>query len=259
MSLYTYIKIPPGKGKFYLHKKILLLRLKKASPFFMVGIGLIFLSVLVQSLFSYKFLVLKKTREKILAPISEIAVAEAQGFMNPLVAGVFTPKGTATDNQELDYNLINNWFPTAPLPQIKPSKITHYTLSVPEVKIDKAIVEIGGREVKKTLVQYPGTALPGEYGNTVIFGHSILPIFYNPKDYKSIFSLIPTLEKGDEIYISFDGIEFIYEVIAYQEVKPEEINVLEQRFDRQTLSLITCVPPGTYLKRGIITARLVRY
>ena len=51
---------------------------------------------------------------------------------------------------------------------------------------------------------------------------------------------------------------FVYEVEDYFEVKPEEIDILEQHFDRQTLSLVTCVPPGTYLRRGILRARLVK-
>lgn len=258
MSLYTYIKIPPGKTKLFILRKKFWLNFKKLSPFLFVPAGLSLVLLLSQQFLSYQFLVFKKAKETIMAPISEVTMAETQGFTNPLVAGAFSHNSN-NDNQQnqLDYNLINNWFPTAPLPQLKKSKITHYTISIPKVRIKNAIIEIGGKEVKDTLIQYPGTALPGEFGNVVIFGHSILPVFYNPKDYKSIFSLIPTLEKGDQILIDFDGIEFIYEVVSYKEVKPEEINVLEQRFDQQTLSLITCVPPGTYLKRGIILARLV--
>ena len=194
------------------------------------------------------------------APISELAIAEAQGLVNPLVAGIFTKRSESFPSEKreaIDYNLINNWFPTAPVSPVKPSKITHYALSIPKVRIENATVEIGGIKIKESLVHYPGTALPGEFGNVVIFGHSILPVFYNPKDYKAIFSLIPTLKKGERIYIYFDGIEYIYEVFEYKEVKPEEINVLEQRFDQQTISLITCVPPGTYKKRGIIRGRLV--
>jgi sortase A len=41
---------------------------------------------------------------------------------------------------------------------------------------------------------------PGEYGNIVIFGHSTLPQLYNPKDYKTIFTYLPSLEKKDHIF-----------------------------------------------------------
>jgi len=259
MPLYAYIKAPPGKGKIFIKKKKFFIMFKKGSPFFLVGCGLISISLVAYYIFSYKLLVLKKAEREIITPISEVTVAEIRGLINPLVAGAFTEKkNSAFKNEEIDYDLINNWFPTAPIPPIKPSQITHYTISIPKVKIKKAVVEIGGIQVKKSLVHYPGTALPGEFGNAVIFGHSVLPVFYNPQDYKSIFSLIPTLEKGDKIYVFFDGIEFIYEVVSYKEAKPEDVDVLEQRFDQQTLSLVTCVPPGTYLKRGIVKARLVR-
>jgi sortase A len=260
MVLYAYIKAPPGKGKFFIKKKVFFAKLKNISPFFFVLTGIICLSFVPYSIFSYKILVFEKLREEIIAPISEIKIAEAQGLVNPLVAGVSdqaAETSSLSSQEQIDYDLINNWFPTAPLLPVKPSKITHYTLSIPKLRIKSAVVEIGGTKVKDHLIHYPGTALPGEFGNTVIFGHSILPIFYNPEDYKSIFSLLPTLNKQDKIYISFDGIEYLYEVVSYREVKPAEISVLEQRFDQQTLSLVTCVPPGTYLRRGIIKARLV--
>jgi len=101
--------------------------------------------------------------------------------------------------------------------------------------------------------------LPGQYGNTVIFGHSVLPQFFNPKNYKTIFSTLPTLKKGDEILIDFDGVLYRYEVVSLQEVLPENVSVLEQHYNAEYLTLITCVPPGTYLKRLVATARLVRY
>jgi sortase A len=101
--------------------------------------------------------------------------------------------------------------------------------------------------------------LPGQYGNAVIFGHSVLPQFFNPKDYKTIFSTLPTLKEKDEIFINFDGIEYRYQVTKMVETLPEDISVLEQQYDGEYLSLITCVPPGTYLKRLVVRARLVRY
>ena len=117
---------------------------------------------------------------------------------------------------------------------------------------------IGGRDLDKSLIHYGGTANPGEVGNPVIFGHSILPQFYDPENYISIFSLLPTLRPGDEIMVKFDGIIYTYQVTDYYEVSPDEIDILEQRFDKKELTLVTCVPPGTYLRRGIIKAQLVK-
>jgi len=50
---------------------------------------------------------------------------------------------------------------------------------------------------------------------------------------------------------------FKYTVFDYFEVSPDEIDILEQRYDKKELSLITCTPPGTYWRRGIIKAQLV--
>jgi len=159
-----------------------------------------------------------------------------------------------------DYNLndYRNWFFEISKLPFRESKITHYNLSIPKLKIERAVVTIGGEDLSESLIQYPGTSLPGEYGNTVIFGHSILPQFFNPKNYKTIFSTLPSLKEGDEILVDFDGIRYRYVVIKMVEVSPNDISVLEQRYDGEYISLITCVPPGTYLRRLIVRAKLVK-
>lgn len=176
-----------------------------------------------------------------------------QRLVSPLVSqGIILGEESA-----VDYSNPKSWFPDAPVLPPKPSKITHYNLSVPKLKIEEATVRIGGEDLMKSLIQYPGTALPGQYGNTVIFGHSVLPQFFNPKNYKTIFSTLPKMEEGDEILVDFDGIQYRYVVRKIVETKPEDVAVLEQRYDSQWLSLITCVPPGTYLRRLIVWAQLV--
>ena len=258
MTLYLYIKAPPAKNNYFLPNKARPLLLK-TLPLLSVVSGLILLLIVIWPILSYKMLVFNKEKSRFIIPISEESLIKAKGFINPARSAVLSAQEQQIKPKiikEVDYNLIKNWFPTAPLPVIKPNKITHYSLSIPKLKIKDAVVSIGSQEIKKTLIQYPGTALPGEYGNTVIFGHSVLPVFYNPKNYKTIFSTLPTLDKGDKIYIYFDGIEYVYEVEDYFEVGPENVAVLEQRFNQQVLSLITCVPPGTYQKRGVVKARL---
>lgn len=164
---------------------------------------------------------------------------------------------TPVESFFVDYDQPTNWFPSAPKLPSHPSKITAYNLSIPKLKINRAVVKIGGESLSESLIHYPGTALPGQYGNGIIFGHSILPQFYNPKNYKTIFSTLPTLKEGDEILVDFDGVLFRYLVIKMVEVMPNDVSVLEQRYDNEYLNLVTCVPPGTYLRRLIVQARLV--
>jgi sortase A len=159
-----------------------------------------------------------------------------------------------------DYTKASNWFEGGLKGKdfVLP-KVTFYNISIPKLRIDNAVVAIGGEDLDEHLIQYPGTALPGRRGNAVIFGHSILPRFYDPKRYISIFSLLPTLEKGDSIYVYYDGVEYTYKVEDKFEVTPSDIQVLEQNTSDSYLTLVTCAPPGDprKLKRLIVRARIV--
>src|SRR4030042_1545597 len=114
---------------------------------------------------------------------------------------------SVSSTQTIDYTQASNWFKGgASKEDFTTSKVSYYTVTVPKIKIENAVVAIGGEDLSEHIIQYPGTALPGKRGNAVLFGHSILPIFYNPKNYLAVFSLLPTLKKGDEIYVEYDGI-----------------------------------------------------
>jgi sortase A len=152
----------------------------------------------------------------------------------------------------------SNWFEGSPpdLAGAAPS-LTYYNLSIPKLKIKNATVEVAGEDLSKNLIQYKGTALPGEKGNTVIFGHSTLPQLFKPDNYLSIFSTLPTIKKGEKILVSYDGITYTYKIEDIFEVKPTQVEILNQKFDDSYISIVTCVPPGTYLKRLVVRGRLV--
>ncbi len=157
----------------------------------------------------------------------------------------------------IDYTKASNWFPTAKITNFNESKVSSYKISIPRLGIRKATVAIGGEDLTLSLIQYPGTALPGQTGNAVIFGHSVLPAFYNPTNYLTIFSTIPTLIKGDTITVDFDGITYKYQVEEKYEVEPTDIQILDQDASDSFLTLVTCVPPGLTTRRGIVKARIV--
>mgnify|MGYP005855693527 CR=1 FL=1 len=158
----------------------------------------------------------------------------------------------------LNYTHASNWFPNSPATTqvTRPTGPNTYTLSIPKLNIENAHVIIGSDDLSSSLIHYNETALPGQLGSPVIFGHSILPQFYNPKNYMSIFSTLPTLEKDDQIIVDYDGISYTYSVTEKQEVMPEDLWVLEQRYDSKKIKLITCVPPGLKTKRLVVTAEL---
>lgn len=206
--------------------------------------GIVILIGVFYPILSYDSIYSKKF-PKIISPISE--------------SQTNTVKGAET-SKEIDYTQASNWFTGgATKNDFVTSKIEFYTISIPRLKIDHAIVAIGGENLSEHLIQYPGTALPGKRGNSVLFGHSMLPLFYNPKSYLSIFSTLPTLKKGDEIFIEYDGISYIYEVEEMFEVLPTDIQVLDQDYSDSFLTLVTCVPPGdpSLPRRLIVRARVV--
>lgn len=159
-------------------------------------------------------------------------------------------------NSVSDLTRASNWFPQAIPEQTRPTQVRSYLIKIPKLGIEKAIVIIGGEDLSKSLIQWGGTALPGDLGNTVIFGHSTLPFLFDQNDYKTIFSYLPSLQVNDEIYLTFDGLTYKYIVYDQAVVSPKETSVLDQDFSDSFLTLITCVPPGTYWKRHIIKAKL---
>jgi sortase A len=175
----------------------------------------------------------------------------------------FADNGSVLGELDTDFTQLSNWFVTgsgitnAPGIMVGDNGAGTYQISIPKLKVDNAIVTVGSLDLKKSLIQYPQTALPGQLGSPVIFGHSVLPQFFNPKSYLTIFSTLYKLKTGDEIFIDYDNIRYRYLVEEMYEVSPNDLSVLEQRFDGRYLTLITCSPPGTYLRRLIIKARIV--
>jgi sortase A len=200
-------------------------------------------------------------------PIVQFQLEYATKFgqiVNPLSAKFYNQQGGVLGEvANSDYTQLNSWFVSEANSGIEPGSLLSnssemtYRISIPNLKVNDAVVTIGSMDLKKSLIQYPQTALPGQLGNGVIFGHSVLPQFFNPKSYLTIFSTLYRLKTGDEILIDFDNIQYKYLVEEMYEVSPDNLSVLEQRYDGRYLNLITCSPPGTYLRRLVVKARIV--
>jgi len=182
-------------------------------------------------------------------------------ILSPLSTKFYNKDSSILGQVSTDYTQLNNWFSQNSRSQfestIQQGILNSYKLSIPSLKIKDASVVVGGSELKKSLIQYPQTALPGQLGNAVVFGHSVLPQFFNPKSYLTIFSTLFKLKQGDEIYLDFDNIKYKYLVEEMFEVLPTDLSILEQRFDGRYLTIVTCSPPGTYIRRLVVRARIV--
>jgi sortase A len=105
------------------------------------------------------------------------------------------------------------------------------------------------------VVHYGSTALPGQAGNVALFGHSSND-WWEPGNYKFVFVLLDKLAPGDKVTVDFQSKRYTYEVTSSKVVEPTDVGVLAPT-STPTLTLITCSPPGTSLRRLIVTAKQV--
>jgi sortase A len=134
----------------------------------------------------------------------------------------------------------------------------YFYLTIKKLGIEKALVETDANHLNpdEALGHYPNSAIPGEAGNTFIFGHSVLPMFYNPKSYKAIFSTIDRLDVGDEILVEYNNTRYKYLVEGRQLKKPIDVDPLAEfrpkYLNESTITLMTCYPAGSKVMRLLI-------
>ena len=107
--------------------------------------------------------------------------------------------------------------------------------------------------LQKGVAHTLGTAFPGEKGHIFLFAHST-DYFWNIGNYNAVFYLLYKLEKSDEVDIFYQGQRYVYRVIGKEIVDPSQVQYLTRKTNREFLTLQTCWPPGTTLKRLLIFA-----
>lgn len=136
---------------------------------------------------------------------------------------------------------------TITIPKINVHAPVVYEPSVQEAKIQRALQD--------GVVHYGNTAVPGQIGNTAIFGHSSND-WWEPGNYKFVFVLLDKLAPGDRFTVDYNSVRYTYEVTGSKVVEPTDLSVLKPTAE-PTLTLITCTPPGTSLRRLVVTAKQV--
>lgn len=140
----------------------------------------------------------------------------------------------------------------------KGARPAYFSLSIPKLKIDNAKVKVDSTDFYQNLALFPGTAIPGDVGNAFITGHSVLPQFNDPKNYRTIFTKLPDLEVGDDVYVQLDDKTLHYTVLYSKIVEPKDLSVLSPISPNgKNLTLMTCVPPGSSTKRLVVIASLI--
>lgn len=181
-------------------------------------------------------------------PVPKTAVLSSASIKSLLAAAV--------ESTTVDFTDAQNWFP-----EYHPSKkkerpyVTTYNISVPKLAIKYANISTVSTDLSRQLVHYPGTPIPPENGNAVIFGHSTLPQLFNPSDYRTIFARAHTLDTGDMITITVNGKEYWYTIHSITVTTPSDTTIFSQSLDDSYITLVTCTPPGTTWQRLIIRAK----
>lgn len=200
----------------------------------------------------------------VIFPILRFQLQYSRNFrqiLSPLSSGFYNKDiGSGVDYTQLAnwFTVDNNTASTHSRELLTNSGNKSYLLSIPKLGIKDALVEIGSMDLKQSIIHYPQTALPGQLGNAVVFGHSVLPQFFNPKSYLTIFSTLYKMTIGDKIIVKYDKVDYTYTVEDIFEIKATDFSVLDQRYDGKYLSIVTCSPPGTYLKRLVVRASIAR-
>lgn len=111
----------------------------------------------------------------------------------------------------------------------------HIFIPSAKIKLPVTTAEIAYNtwEVSSTTASYgSGSALPGTKGNTVIFAHAREGLFGN----------LPTVSKGDLIYIFTKNEWYSYRVTERLIVPPTQTDVIKQSHGSE-LTLFTCTGP----------------
>lgn len=138
-------------------------------------------------------------------------------------------------------------------------------LTIPSLGITTPVVYVNQVSEKsfqlglqKGVVQYPGTALPGQLGNMYIFGHSS-DYRWAKGNYKTIFAKLPNIKVGAEVMITDGaGKSYKYRVTGTVVAKATDVKYLSQQaYKKKLLTLQTSYPIGTALKRYLVFTELV--
>lgn len=100
-----------------------------------------------------------------------------------------------------------------------------------------------------------GTVFPGQVGNSFLFAHSV-GNFWEVNRWNAVFYLLRELRPGDEVDLFYKNQRYTYVVYDQKVVEPTDVSYLSAQANFPMLTMQTCWPPGTTLKRLLVFARL---
>lgn len=140
---------------------------------------------------------------------------------------------------------------------------TDFSIVIPKINANTKVVQnvdpynssVYQYALTKGVAHALGTATPDTFGNTFIFAHSA-GNWYQANQYNAVFYLLNKLVSEDQIFIYYQNKKYTYLVKEIKFVSPTEVKFMNQDLSKHQLTLMTCWPPGTTLKRLVVIAEL---
>src|SRR3989344_4614615 len=190
MAETVYIKVPPGheekKRKFR----------ERSFSFLMLSIGLAAVAFAAWPLLTWQFV----TLPKLTAKVAEFPVPSGKVISQGSVAG-------------------------ANIRVVQEQDGFSYFVTDYKPESEKAKVKVDAVKFDKSLALFRGSAIPGDVGNSFIPGHSVLPQFSDPENYRAIFTKLPELEIGDEVLVDLEDRTLRFVVQYAKVVEPDDLSV----------------------------------
>ena len=124
-------------------------------------------------------------------------------------------------------------------------------INIPSIKLNTVVVEsIEKQYLKHYVCHFENSAMPGQYGNFSLAGHSSYR-------YNEVFNELHKISLEDEKIIKTLNNEFTYVVKDIFEVDPEDTYVLDQDNEKKELTIVTCTNNGK--NRLIVKAEIAEY
>jgi LPXTG-site transpeptidase (sortase) family protein len=140
-------------------------------------------------------------------------------------------------------------------------EMPQFNIKAPIRKFTSSNLDLIYEELKKGVVLYPGSSIPGQ-GYSVIIGHSSQYPWESGK-YRTVFALLNELQIGDKIYVFWEQKPLVFEVKDKQIFIPwpqgsETTETIFPPSNEPTLILQSCWPVGAASKRVAVKTVLVR-
>lgn len=123
------------------------------------------------------------------------------------------------------------------------------TIDIPKIGLHSPVYHgITLRNIDLGPSHWPGTALPGENGNTVFAGHRVT----HTHPFLRIDELVP----GDQVIFTVAGVRSVYVVTGHEVVSPKQVSIANPTAT-PTGTLFACHPPHSATFRYVVHLALL--